>query len=471
MTSANTATICSGGTVSVTLTSNVASTYTWIAANNANITGESLTTQSTSTLSNTLTNSSASVQNVIYTVTPTSSTGSCIGASQTITVTVNSVLVAGAHNTTTLSACVGYNPANLTFTTPQSGGQTPYTYQWLENSLAIASATLSSYDPPVINVAGTYSYNCVVTDGCGNSASTVAKVITILPDPSVSAQPAASSTICLNSSFTLTTLGSGGTPSLTYQWYANNINSNSTGTPTLISGATSSNYSVSTSAIGTYYYYCIISASGSGCGNATSNVSVVYVKQVLASVTSTNVNCFGVSNGIIDLTVSGGTSPYTYAWSNSATSQDLSGLSAGSYSVLITDATGCNATASVTITQPTALVASVNITTPIACNGGNAVVTVSATGGTGAYTGTGTFTVAAGNYTYTVTDANGCTKTTTINVAQPTLLVASSAVTSSIACNGGDAVVTVSATGGTGAYTGTGTFTVAAEKENSKISN
>src|SRR5262249_45941027 len=97
----------------------------------------------------------------------------------------------------------------------------------------------------------------------------------------------------------------------------------------------------------------------------------------------------------------------------------------------------------------------------ILCNGGSTTVTVTATGGTGPYSGTGTFTVAAGPYSYTVTDANGCTATTAGSVSQPPTLVAASAP-GAILCNGGTTTVTVTATGGTGPYTGTGSFTVGA---------
>jgi hypothetical protein len=96
--------------------------------------------------------------------------------------------------------------------------------------------------------------------------------------------------------------------------------------------------------------------------------------------------------------------------------------------------------------------------TPILCNGGSSTVTVSATGGTPPYQGTGTATRSAGTYSYTVTDANGCTATTTGNITQPSVLNASSSKTA-ILCNGGSSTVTVSATGGTAPYSGTGTFT------------
>jgi hypothetical protein len=88
-------------------------------------------------------------------------------------------------------------------------------------------------------------------------------------------------------------------------------------------------------------------------------------------------------------------------------------------------------------------------------------VTISATGGTAPYTGTGTFTQSAGTTSYTVTDANGCTKSISVTVTEPTLLVPAETHTA-IACNGGTSTVTISATGGTAPYTGTGTFTQSA---------
>ena len=119
---------------------------------------------------------------------------------------------------------------------------------------------------------------------------------------------------------------------------------------------------------------------------------------------------------------------------------------------------GCSATTSGTVSQPSAVVASSSAGT-IACNGGTTSVTVSATGGTGAYTGTGVITGQnAGSHTYTVTDANGCSASTTITISEPSQIVVS-ATPGTIACNGGTTSVTVSATGGTGAYTGTGVIT------------
>ena len=106
----------------------------------------------------------------------------------------------------------------------------------------------------------------------------------------------------------------------------------------------------------------------------------------------------------------------------------------------------------------------VNVTAgTIACTGATTTVNVSATAGTAPYTGTGTFTVGAGTYSYTVTDANGLTTTASVIISQPaTALVASSASQGTVDCNSTTATVVVAATGGTAPYTGTGSYTVGA---------
>ncbi len=102
--------------------------------------------------------------------------------------------------------------------------------------------------------------------------------------------------------------------------------------------------------------------------------------------------------------------------------------------------------------------ATATVTTPIACNGGNATVQVNATGGLPPYTGTGTFNRPAGTHLFNVTHAGGCTATAALTIGQPTLLTAASNLTTPVSCNGGTATVSITATGGTAPYTGTGTF-------------
>src|SRR5204862_362073 len=121
---------------------------------------------------------------------------------------------------------------------------------------------------------------------------------------------------------------------------------------------------------------------------------------------------------------------------------------------------GCTATTTGDITQPSTVTAD-SSNTAILCHGGDSTVTVSAGGGTGPYNGDGTFSHAAGTYSYTVTDHNGCTATTTGDITQPSTVTADSSNTA-ILCHGGNSTVTVSAGGGTGPYNGDGTFSHAA---------
>jgi aminopeptidase-like protein len=137
--------------------------------------------------------------------------------------------------------------------------------------------------------------------------------------------------------------------------------------------------------------------------------------------------CFGASTGSIDVSVSGGTSPYTYNWGGGITTQDRSGLAAGTYTVTVTDANACTKTVSATITQPSALTVS-ETNVDVLCFGANTgSIDVTVSGGTSPYTynwGGGITTqdrtgLAAGTYTVTVTDANSCTKTVSATITQP----------------------------------------------------
>ena len=154
----------------------------------------------------------------------------------------------------------------------------------------------------------------------------------------------------------------------------------------------------------------------------------------------------------VEVAATGGTAPYSGTGNFTA--------SAGTYSYTVTDANGCTATATGTISQPAAITVS-ETHTSILCNGGTASVTISAQGGTGVLIGTGTFPQSAGTVVYTVTDENNCSKTISVTLTQPAALVAAE-THGSILCNGGSTTVTVTATGGTAPYTGTGTFTQSA---------
>ncbi|WP_213521931.1 LamG-like jellyroll fold domain-containing protein [Nonlabens sp.] len=140
----------------------------------------------------------------------------------------------------------------------------------------------------------------------------------------------------------------------------------------------------------------------------------------LTPASQTNVSCNSGANGSATVAVAGGTAGYTYSWAPSGgTAATASGLSAGAYTVTVTDANSCTATQSFTITEPTALVATPASQTNVSCNSGaNGSATVAVAGGTPGYTYSwapsgGTAATAsglsAGAYTVTVTDANSCT--------------------------------------------------------------
>ncbi len=170
-------------------------------------------------------------------------------------------------------------------------------------------------------------------------------------------------------------------------------------------------------------------------------------------VNATPIKCNG-GTSTVTVTASGGTEPY----SGTGTFD----VSAGTYIYTVIDANGCKASKEITITEPPVLEASIEHTA-ILCHGGTSTITVSATGGTPPYSGTGTFVVNAGGpYSYTVTDANGCTDTVTIDVITEPSQLNITVDATPILCHGGTSTVTISATGGTAPYLGTGTFTVSA---------
>ena len=266
---------CMGATNTLSITASGGTpslTYQWYSNVANNNTSGSLISGATSSIYTPP--SSTSGTHYYYCI--VSASGNACGSttSNAVSVFIPNTLVTGTHNTTALSVCVGYNPAALTISAPTSG-MAPYTYQWQLNGVNISGETSLSYDAPIIGTAGTYSYSCITTDACGNSVSSSPKVITVLPDPSISSQPVASSTVCPNNLLSISIVGSGGTPSLTYQWFSNITASTSGGT--LITGETNSSYSVPTTTSGTYYFYCVISAAGSGCNSITSNLSTVIV--------------------------------------------------------------------------------------------------------------------------------------------------------------------------------------------------
>ena len=177
--------------------------------------------------------------------------------------------------------------------------------------------------------------------------------------------------------------------------------------------------------------------------------------------TSTNVTCFNFSDGAIDLTVSGGTSPYDYMWTNGANSEDLGSLSEGNYSVTITDNNGCVLLDSLTITQPTEITQQ-NGFSDVGCFGeSTANITYDISGGTPPYnylwnngiTTNNNNNLSAGTYSVISTDNNGCTIKDTVIISQPSAPISITGNTIEVSCiNGGDGSIDILVNGGTLPY-------------------
>jgi gliding motility-associated-like protein len=178
----------------------------------------------------------------------------------------------------------------------------------------------------------------------------------------------------------------------------------------------------------------------------------------------TNVNCFGQSTGAATVNASGGLAPYTYSWvPGNLTGATQTGLAAGTYTVNVLDANNCPGTATVTITQPASALAVTTSSTNSVCGSSTGSATASVNGGSIPYTyswspsgGTNNTAnnLSAGIYTVTVTDANGCTTSGNVTVANsngPSLSLVSSNDASCFGLSDGSAVV--SGSGGTGVLT------------------
>lgn len=172
-----------------------------------------------------------------------------------------------------------------------------------------------------------------------------------------------------------------------------------------------------------------------------------------------NVRCFGTNTGSIDISVSGGSPPFVYHWSNNATSQDLNNIPAGTYTCTVTNHQGwVGVTDPITVEGPPDPLNMVMVeSTPVACNGALGTVTVEASGGwssnynyawNNGQLGPEAINLNPGNYTVTVTDDNACTKTLTASIAPVSYPVASIAPPATVSCANPSFQLSVSATGG-----------------------
>ncbi|MBI2967371.1 MAG: T9SS type A sorting domain-containing protein [Bacteroidetes bacterium] len=340
------------------------------------------------------------------------------------TLTIQSITLSVSSSDAT---CYGCNDGSITANV--NGGTTPYSYLWSNgatNSIAAA--------------VGSGSYTVTVTDANSCSATATATV-TEPPPVSVVATVTANNATCFGScNGDATAAAAGGTPPYTYLWSTG-------GTANSVSGLCAGSYSV------------IVQDNSAGAD--TVSFAITEPTLLTATATATDVTSCGLQDGSTALTVAGGTTPYSFNWSNGAATEDLLNISGGYYYVVVTDANGCTVTNFANVTQPSALVLSATAADATACNASDGSVDLTVSGGAPPYSflwSNGATTedltgVPSGNYSATVKDAVNCQGGISAVVNEPpafTLSFTSAGVKCSQNCDGS---ILVTPVGGVAPFT------------------
>lgn len=318
-----------------------------------------------------------------YTLSLTDSNG-CT-AIQTVTVNAfgcNLLAIASFTN----ASCNGSNDglASVSLT----GAVNPVTYLWSNGATTQSVNNLA---------AGMYIVSILDGNGCP------AELNVSISEPTVLSVNAVANGVSSNGANdgSASALPAGGTPDYTYLWSNNETSQSIQG---LAPGA-----------------YTVVVTDANGCTNQQTVQVDAFNCAVAASVTAVNVSCNGGTDAQATVALSGGILPYTYLWSNGATTQTISNLGIGTYSVTATDATGCVVSQPVTITEPNPLVVSVisiqNVLCPQDMTGS---VQLGVAGGIAPYSFSwpngNSSGLGVGNYTVSVTDANNCFAAVSFNI-------------------------------------------------------
>lgn len=317
-------------------------------------------------------------------------------------------------------------------TVTPSGGTAGYSYNWSE--------TFLPNSPNITNLpAGNYSVTVSDQNGCSTTLSTT------LDNPApieLELQPA--DALCFDGnegSITSSVSGAVGTP--VYNW----DNGDNTADIGDLSSAA----------------YCLTVTDDNGC-TAEACAFVGQPPALLLSAATEDAGCEGQNQGVIDLSVAGGTSPYQYNWSNNAATEDIGNLLAGNYSVTVIDANGCEETLGALIDENIPFQLGF-VALPPACQGeSSGAIDLAVSGAAGqlsySWSGPGGYqssqedpeNIPAGNYAVTVTDEEGCTAEGELAVSEPTP-VAANPVVKEISCFGkADGRILLSASGGSSPY-------------------
>ncbi|MBL4652826.1 MAG: SprB repeat-containing protein, partial [Flavobacteriales bacterium] len=353
----------------------------------------------------------------------------------TITTNVN-VTDAGSPTVSIINAadatCNGYSDG--TAEASATGGTPGYIYTWSNGETTAIAAALP---------AGTHSVT--ITDSTAPDACIATASVTITDSPLLNTSILSSTNpLCPGTTDgTATTSVSGGTTGYTYLW-----SNGETVNPAIALGAGNTS---------------VVVTDAQGC-TVTDNITLTDPPAITVTVVATDALCNGASDGSADGTISGGTGAYTFAWSNGATTEDISGVPVGAYTLNVTDANGCIASSADNVAQPTLVAVSLactNVTNP---GGSDGTSIATGSGGTAGYTytwdvsgttGTTVTGLMAGTVNVTATDANGCVATISCVITVPNCSVTGTVAVSPTLCLGSvDGITTATMnTGGTAPYT------------------
>ncbi|MBI5218077.1 MAG: gliding motility-associated C-terminal domain-containing protein [Bacteroidia bacterium] len=362
-----------------------------------------------------------------YTVTSTAANG-CT-ANTTVTITQPAVLTVSISNVTNLT-CFGSN--NGTATAVANGGTQAYNYTW-STAIPQNTATASNLAAGTYTVTVTDQHNCTQT---ANTTITEPPAVTAVISNIIDAQ-------CGSSTGSATVTAGGGTPGYTYIW--NTVPAQTTPTASALAAG---NYSVT--------------VSDSHACTAVASVTINQQGGLNAAINSqTDINCFGGNNGTATVSITGGTTPYTYIWNTipAQTTATATQLTAGSFTVTVTDAGGCSAMATAVITQPQPLLVSATGTNATCYGDNNGSVTLTVSGGVPGYNflwnnmaaTQNLSNIPAGTYSVVVTDANLCTAGNSVVITQPQQIVVTAQ--NQQICYGTAVTIIPNVSGGTSPYT------------------
>tara|TARA_B100001142_G_scaffold163489_1_gene163542 strand:+ start:7013 stop:9688 length:2676 start_codon:yes stop_codon:yes gene_type:complete len=292
-----------------------------------------------------------------------------------------------SSNITDLS-CNGGNDGSIDLAV--SGGTAPFTYSWNNG--------LTTQD--ISNLAAGY-YSVQIIDAVGQNENLTFYVSE--PSPITISYSVTTTTNSGYSDGSISTTLSGGTAPYSFYWSGPN-------------GYIATTQNIQNLMSGTYTCYVV------DANNCSETLSIVVADGQLmplqVSAIVSDIDCYGDNNGSIDLTVADGSAPYAFNWSNGAVTEDISGLSSGTYIVFITDAAGQSYTSSYTITEPSEIIAVYTVTNASVPGANDGAIDLTASGGAPPYTyywsTSPTQTtedisnLIAGTYTVWIVDANNC---------------------------------------------------------------